>query len=165
MLRVTRENAPAVITLASVLVVIAAGPAIAGKDPLLVSAAGLWALYLCWHLYRRTRADKWPSVLAAVDAVARLARVPLSGESATDVVHSDGMRAALQLGWTLVIAHVAYGLLVLVTLGQGHDWFVVAIAPSGVVANGLLPVWAVLLVWRFGTDPQPSGGSASEVGE
>lgn len=165
MLRVTRENAAAVITLASVLVAIAAGPPIAGKDPRLVSAAGLWGLYLCWHLYRRTRADKWPSVPAAVDALARFARVPLSDDSATAVVHSDGMRAALALGWTLVIAHVAYGLLVLVTLGQGHDWLVVAIAPSAIVANVLLPVWAVLLVWRFGTDPQPSGGSASEVGE
>jgi len=165
MLRVTRENAPAVITLASVLVAIAVGPAIAGKDPLLVSAAGLWGLYLCWHLYRRTRADKWPSVLAAVDALARLARVPLSDDSATAVIHSDGMRAALALGWTLVIAHVAYALLVLVTLGQGHDWFVVAIAPSGIVANGLLPIWAVLLVWRFGTDAQPSGKSASEASE
>jgi len=91
--------------------------------------------------------------------------VPLSDDSATGVIHSDGMRAALALGWTLVIAHVAYGLLVLVTLGQGHDWFVVAIAPSGIVANVLLPVWAVLLVWRFGTDAQPSGGSASEVSE
>jgi len=130
-----------------------------------VLAAVVWTLYLCWHLYRRTSAETWPSVSRAGDALFWLALAPASDGSATDVVHSDGMRAALQLGWTLVIAHVAYGLLVLVTLGQGHDWFVVAIAPSGVVANGLLPVWAVLLVWRFGTDPQPSGGSASEVGE
>lgn len=128
----------------------------------LVSAAGLWSLYLCWHLYRRTRGNKWPSVLAAVDALARLARAAISDEPASAAIHSDGMRAALALGWTLVIAHVAYGLLVLVTLGRGHDWFVLAIAPSGLVANFFLPVWLLLLAWRLGTDAQPSTGSVSE---
>jgi len=130
-----------------------------------VLAAVVWTLYLCWHLYRRTSAETWPSVSRAVDALTRLALAPVSGESATEVVHSDGMRAALELGLTLVIAHVAYGLVVLVTLGQGHDWFVVAIAPSGVVSYSVLPICVVLVAWRLGTDAQPPASGVSEVSE
>jgi len=130
-----------------------------------VLAAVVWTLYLCWHLYRRTSAETWPSVSRAGDALFWLALAPASDGSATDVVHSDEMRGALKLGWTLLIAHVAYGLVVLVTLGQGHAWFVVAIAPSGVVSTFVLPVWLVLVAWRLGTDAQPPAGGVSEVSE
>jgi hypothetical protein len=75
----------------------------------------------------------------------------------------QGRQKLLKWGAVLVAAHFVWGLSVLFFLGESHQYYLLLMAPAGLVGNFVMPAWLALVAYQIHTAVRKSPDERGDV--